>query len=109
MAIASVAAAMTPEGLNVGPGCPWPRSSQRRHHAPGELDFGNGRSVRDFECFTRGTGIGGGIILDGRLRMGAVVAAVRECFGVANVVSMLHPEMVETGGCLAPARRRGVI
>ena len=29
--------------------------------------------------------------------------------GAGNVVSMLHPEMVETGGCLAPARRRGVI
>ena len=58
-----------------------------------------------------GTGIGGGLILDGRLRMGAVVAAVRECFGsrAANVVGMLHPEMVEIGGSLLPARRRGVI
>ena len=57
------------------------------------------------------TGIGGGVILDGRLRMGAVVAAVRECFGsrAANVVSMLHPEMVEIGGSLLPARRSGVI
>ena len=62
--------------------------------------------MRDFDCFTRGTGIGGGIILDGRLRMGAVVAAVRECFGVANVVSMPLPEMVENGGGMAKMGER---
>ncbi|MFN7541996.1 MAG: ROK family protein [Acidobacteriota bacterium] len=41
----------------------------------GELDFGHGRHVRDFAFFTLGTGIGGGLVIDGRLRLGRFGAA----------------------------------
>ncbi len=46
-----------------------------RMAALGELDFGHGRVVKNFAFFTLGTGIGGGIVLDGRLRTGPLGAA----------------------------------
>jgi len=41
----------------------------------GELVFGHGQSVRDLLFFTLGTGVGGGVVLDGRLRLGPLNAA----------------------------------
>jgi glucokinase len=41
----------------------------------GELVFGHGGSVRDMLLFTLGTGIGGGVVIDGKLRLGPVGAA----------------------------------
>ncbi|MSU35188.1 MAG: ROK family protein [Pedosphaera sp.] len=41
----------------------------------GELVFGHGQSVRDMAFFTLGTGVGGGVVLDGRLRLGPLNAA----------------------------------
>jgi glucokinase len=41
----------------------------------GELVFGHGRNVSTMALFTLGTGIGGGIVIDGRLRLGALGAA----------------------------------
>jgi len=41
----------------------------------GELVFGHGQSVRDLIFFTLGTGVGGGVVLDGRLRLGPLNAA----------------------------------
>ena len=41
----------------------------------GELVFGHGQSVRDLVFFALGTGVGGGIVLDGHLRLGPLNAA----------------------------------
>jgi glucokinase len=41
----------------------------------GELLFGHGREYPSFVLFTLGTGIGGGIVIDGRLRLGPLSAA----------------------------------
>ncbi|HWI62938.1 MAG TPA: ROK family transcriptional regulator [Symbiobacteriaceae bacterium] len=41
----------------------------------GELWFGAGKGVRDFVCVAVGTGIGSGIVLDGRLHRGAFGSA----------------------------------
>jgi glucokinase len=41
----------------------------------GELTFGHGRGVADMVMFTLGTGVGGGVALDGRLRLGPIGAA----------------------------------
>jgi glucokinase len=41
----------------------------------GELLFGHGRTVRTFALFALGTGVGGGVVIDGRLRLGPLGAA----------------------------------
>ena len=41
----------------------------------GELLFGHGRAVRTFALFALGTGVGGGVVIDGRLRLGPLGAA----------------------------------
>lgn len=43
--------------------------------ALGELLYGHGREYPTFVLFTLGTGIGGGVVIDGRLRLGALSAA----------------------------------
>ena len=41
----------------------------------GELLYGHGRDCPSFVLFTLGTGIGGGVVIDGRLRLGPLCAA----------------------------------
>jgi glucokinase len=41
----------------------------------GELLYGHGREYSTFVLFTLGTGIGGGLVIDGRLRLGPLSAA----------------------------------
>jgi glucokinase len=41
----------------------------------GELLYGHGRDYSTFVLFTLGTGIGGGVVVDGRLRLGPLSAA----------------------------------
>ena len=41
----------------------------------GEMVFGHGKAVSDLVFFTLGTGVGGGVVLDGRLRLGPLNAA----------------------------------
>ena len=50
-------------------GCPLFLLNDARMAALGELDYGHGAAVRDFVFFTLGTGIGGGVVLEGRLRV----------------------------------------
>jgi glucokinase len=63
------------ETLEFAIGSPVYLLNDARLAALGELDFGLGRSVPDFVFFTLGTGIGGGVVLDGKLRLGAFGAA----------------------------------
>ncbi len=49
--------------------CPVYLLNDARMAALGELDHGHGKQVRNFAFYTLGTGIGGGIVLDGRLRI----------------------------------------
>lgn len=41
----------------------------------GELLFGHGRACKTFALFALGTGVGGGVVIDGRLRLGPLGAA----------------------------------
>jgi glucokinase len=41
----------------------------------GELTFGHGRTAATFAFFALGTGVGGGVVIDGRLRLGPLGAA----------------------------------
>ncbi len=61
--------------LEAALGCPVYLLNDARLAALGELDHGLGRMIRDFVFFTLGTGIGGGVVLDGRLRLGQFGAA----------------------------------
>lgn len=56
-------------------GCPAYLLNDARMAALGELDFGYGREVEDFIFLTLGTGIGGGVVLGGRLHAGPLGAA----------------------------------
>lgn len=56
-------------------GCPVYLLNDARMAALGEMRFGHGRSHRTMVFFTIGTGIGGGLVIDGELRLGALGAA----------------------------------
>ena len=56
-------------------GCPVFLLNDARAAALGELTFGHGKTVSSLVFFTLGTGIGGGIVIDGRLRLGPLGAA----------------------------------
>lgn len=66
--------------------------------ALGECRFGAGRGARDLICLTIGTGIGGGIIVDGKLLHGAR--------GSAGEVGHI---IVETGGAHCPCGMQGCL
>jgi len=63
------------ERLEKALGCPVRLLNDARLAALGELEFGVGRRVSDFVFLTLGTGIGGGVVLDGKLRLGPFGAA----------------------------------
>jgi len=56
-------------------GCPVFLLNDARMATLGEFVFGRGRSAADMVLFTLGTGIGGGIVIDGKLRLGPLGAA----------------------------------
>jgi len=56
-------------------GCPVFLLNDARAATLGELVFGLGQSARTMVFYTLGTGIGGGVVVDGKLRMGAVGGA----------------------------------
>ncbi len=55
--------------------CPVYLLNDARMAALGELTYGRGRSVGTMIFYTLGTGIGGGVVVDGRLRLGRLGAA----------------------------------
>jgi glucokinase len=56
-------------------GCPVHLLNDARAATLGELVFGHGKSVQTMIFFGLGTGVGGGIVVDGRLRLGPLGAA----------------------------------
>ena len=56
-------------------GCPVYLLNDARAATLGELVFGRGRGVRTMVFFTLGTGVGGGVVIDGQLRLGPLAAA----------------------------------
>ena len=63
------------EILSPGVGCPVYLLNDVRMATLGELVFGHGRTSRTMAFFALGTGIGGGIVIEGRLRLGPLGAA----------------------------------
>ena len=63
------------ETLRTRIGCPVYLLNDVRMATLGELTFGYGRGIRDMVFLAIGTGIGGGVVLDGRLRLGPLGAA----------------------------------
>jgi glucokinase len=56
-------------------GCPVYLLNDVRMATLGELVFGHGREARTMAFFALGTGIGGGVVVDGKLRLGPLGAA----------------------------------
>jgi len=56
-------------------GCPVQLLNDVRTATLGELTFGHGRDVNTMAFFALGTGVGGGIVVDGKLRLGPLGAA----------------------------------
>ena len=56
-------------------GCPVHLLNDARTATLGELVFGHGRTARTMVYFGLGTGVGGGVVIDGRLRLGPLGAA----------------------------------
>ena len=56
-------------------GCPVRVLNDARLATLGELHYGHGRTARNMIYFTLGTGIGGGVVIDGKLRLGPFGAA----------------------------------
>lgn len=61
--------------LGTALGCPVYLLNDCRSATLGESTFGRGRGVRDLVLFVLGTGIGGGVVIDGKLRLGSMGAA----------------------------------
>jgi glucokinase len=63
------------ERLQAALGCRVYVLNDARTATLGEMVFGHGKSVSDLILFTLGTGVGGGVVLDGKLRLGPLNAA----------------------------------
>ncbi len=63
------------ELLSDAVGCPVKLLNDVRTATLGELKYGHGRGVNTMALFAIGTGVGGGIVVDGKLRLGPLGAA----------------------------------
>jgi glucokinase len=61
--------------LSTAVGCPVFLLNDARMAALGELWFGQGKNVKTMVVFTIGTGVGGGVVIDRKLRLGPLGAA----------------------------------
>lgn len=86
------------EMLRAAAGCPVYLINDARAATLGEMAFGHGRGVRDMIYFGLGTGVGGGIVLDGKLRLGPIGAAGE--IGHQTVVADGLPCDCANRGCL---------
>lgn len=73
-----------------------------RMAALGELRFGLGRDVRDFVVYAMGTGVGGGVVVDGRLLLGRLRDADGSVGEIGHVSVDPHGRSCACGnrGCL---------
>ena len=78
--------------------CPVVIENDANAAAWGEFTFGAGKDVDDFLLVTVGTGVGGGIVLDGKLHRGA--------FGVAAEIGHMR---VVPGGVMCGCGNRGCL
>lgn len=86
------------EMLRPAAGCPVYLINDARAATLGEMAFGHGRGVRDMIFLGLGTGVGGGIVLDGKLRLGPIGAAGE--IGHQTVVADGLPCDCGNRGCL---------
>ncbi len=63
------------ERLSAALGCPVSLLNDVRAATLGELTYGAGRGVGTMAFFSLGTGVGGGVVIDGQLRLGPLGAA----------------------------------
>ena len=78
--------------------CPVYLLNDARAATLGELVFGHGRDVSDMVFFTIGTGVGGGVVIDGKLRLGPLGAAGE--LGHTTVLTDGLPCSCGSRGCL---------
>ena len=86
------------ERLGAALGCPVALGNDANVAALGEHRFGAGRGVKHMAMVTLGTGVGGGMVVDGRMLEGALGAAGE----IGHVV-------VQVGGAQCPCGRRGCL
>ncbi|HTW55997.1 MAG TPA: ROK family protein [Thermoplasmata archaeon] len=84
--------------LEAAVGVPVTVTNDLRAITYGEWQFGAGRGARDLVCVFVGTGVGGGIVADGRLRYGATDTAGE--VGHTTVVAGGRPCHCPNRGCL---------
>ena len=86
------------EELSRALGLPVALENDANLHALGEFHFGAGGGTRDLACLTLGTGVGGGLILGGRLVVGAL-----------GIGGELGHALVVSGGRDCPCGARGCL
>lgn len=69
-----------------------------RAHTLAELELGAGRGCRNLVCFALGTGVGGGVVVDGRLLL-----------GLNGTVGELGHQTIEPDGPPCPCGNRGCL
>ena len=86
------------DGVSQVCGLPTAVENDANLYALGECRFGAGKGRDDLACFTLGTGVGGGVILGGRILVGALGSAGE--LGHINVEPQGRPCGCGARGCL---------
>jgi glucokinase len=86
------------EQLSRAVGCPVFLLNDARMATLGEFTFGRGRSARTMVFFTIGTGIGGGVVVDGNL-----------CLGPLGAAGELGHQTIQADGPLCGCGNRGCL
>jgi len=86
--------------LSAAVGCPVFLLNDARMAALGELWFGQGRGAKTMVVITVGTGIGGGVVIDRKLRLGPLEQPVRS--GTRLSCRTVHCAGAATGAAWRP-------